>query len=168
MTPRKIVTVVGARPQFIKAAALSRAIRETDGLVETMVHTGQHFDANMSHIFFEELDIPNRADRSEHSRLRPRRDDGQDARGAGTGAVGRKAGLGHRPGDTNSTLAGALAAAKLNIPLAHVEAGLRSFNRRMPEEINRVIADHLSAIQFCPTAQAVDNLAAKASLTAYI
>ena len=155
----RIVTIVGARPQFIKAAAVSRAIRETDGLEEVMVHTGQHFDADMSDVFFEELDI-----------LTPKHR--LNINGGGHGEMtGRMLAavepvlLEERPdwvvvyGDTNSTLAGALAAAKLHIPIAHVEAGLRSFNRRMPEEINRVLADHLSALHLCPTTAAVDNLA---------
>jgi len=158
---RKILTVVGARPQFIKAAAVSRAIRETDGLREVMVHTGQHFDADMSEVFFDELDIPPPAHRL-------------DIHGGGHGDMtGRMLSaiepvmVSEKPdwvvvyGDTNSTLAGALAAAKLHIPIAHVEAGLRSFNRRMPEEINRVLTDHVAALQFCPTVQAVENLEAE-------
>jgi len=155
----KILTVVGARPQFIKAAAISRALRETDGLDEVMVHTGQHFDADMSDVFFRELDIP-----PPKHRL--------DIHGGGHGEMtGRMLAaiepvlMTEKPdwvvvyGDTNSTLAGALCAAKLHIPIAHVEAGLRSFNRRMPEEVNRVLTDHLSALHLCPTSAAVDNLA---------
>lgn len=158
---RKILTVVGARPQFIKAAAVSRAIRETDGLDEVMIHTGQHFDADMSDVFFDELDIPPPAHRL-------------DIHGGGHGDMtGRMLSaieqvmVSEKPdwvvvyGDTNSTLAGALAAAKLHIPIAHVEAGLRSFNRRMPEEINRVLTDHVATLQFCPTTQAVENLEAE-------
>lgn len=157
----KVLTVVGARPQFIKAAAVSRAIRDTDGLEEVMVHTGQHFDADMSDVFFRELDIPAPSHRLE-------------IHGGGHGDMtGRMLSaiepilIAEKPdwvvvyGDTNSTLAGALAAAKLHIPIVHVEAGLRSFNRRMPEEINRVLTDHLSALQLCPTTQAVENLAAE-------
>ncbi|WP_342727956.1 UDP-N-acetylglucosamine 2-epimerase (non-hydrolyzing) [Bradyrhizobium sp. B097] len=157
----KILTIVGARPQFIKAAAVSRAIRETDGLSEVMVHTGQHFDLNMSDVFFEELDIP-----------KPRHH--LDINGGGHGDMTGRMLMAIEPilleekpdwvvvyGDTNSTLAGALAASKLHIPVAHVEAGLRSFNRRMPEEINRVVTDHLSALQLCPTTTAVTNLAAE-------
>jgi UDP-GlcNAc3NAcA epimerase len=156
---RKIVTVVGARPQFIKAATVSRAIRETHDVGETMVHTGQHFDADMSDVFFEELDIP-----EPKYRL--------NINGGGHGEMtGRMLEaiepvlIAEKPdwvvvyGDTNSTLAGALAAAKLHIPIAHVEAGLRSYNRRMPEEINRVLTDHLSALHLCPTTAAVKNLA---------
>ena len=157
----KILTIVGARPQFIKAAAVSRAIRETDGLSEVMVHTGQHFDSNMSDVFFEELDIP----KPQHH---------LDINGGGHGDMTGRMLMAIEPilleekpdwvvvyGDTNSTLAGALAASKLHIPVAHVEAGLRSFNRRMPEEINRVVTDHLSALQLCPTTTAVTNLAAE-------
>lgn len=154
----KVLTVVGARPQFIKAAAVSRAIRETDGLDEVMIHTGQHFDADMSDIFFSELDIPAPAHRL-------------DIHGGGHGEMtGRMLAaiepvlIAEKPdwvvvyGDTNSTLAGALAAAKLHIPIAHVEAGLRSFNRRMPEEINRVLTDHLSTLHLSPTRAAIDSL----------
>ena len=156
-----ILTVVGARPQFIKAAAVSRAIRARDSMSEIMVHTGQHFDANMSDVFFDELEI---APPAHHL-------------GIGGGGHGRMTGRmlegieeileAGRPdwvliyGDTNSTIAGALAAAKLHIPVAHVEAGLRSFNKRMPEEINRILTDHVSTLLFCPTQTAVDNLASE-------
>ncbi|MGY3534247.1 non-hydrolyzing UDP-N-acetylglucosamine 2-epimerase [Bradyrhizobium sp. USDA 4452] len=157
----KILTVVGARPQFIKAAALSRAIRDTDGLTEVMIHTGQHFDANMSDLFFEELAIP----RPKHH---------LDINGGGHGDMTGRMLMAIEPillaekpdwvvvyGDTNSTLAGSLAAAKIHIPVAHVEAGLRSFNRRMPEELNRIVTDHLSTLHLCPTATAIANLAAE-------
>lgn len=155
-----ILTVLGARPQFIKAAPVSRAIAEA-GMTEIIVHTGQHFDALMSDVFFDELDIPKPGYNLEINSL---------GHGAMTGRMLEKlenAMLAERPdlvliyGDTNSTVAGALAAAKLNIPVAHIEAGLRSFNRRMPEEVNRVIADHVSTLLFCPTQTAVANLAAE-------
>lgn len=157
--PRKILTIVGARPQFVKAAAVTRALRRHAGLTEVMVHTGQHFDEAMSAIFFAELQIPDPAcNLSIH--------------GGGHGDMTGRMLMALEPvmareapaavliyGDTNSTLAGALCAAKLQIPVFHVEAGLRSYNRRMPEEINRVMADHLSALLFCPTSAAVANLA---------
>ena len=160
----KIVTIVGARPQFIKAAPVSRAIEQHNldnhdpQITEILVHTGQHYDHNMSQIFFDQLEIL-----PPHYKL-----------GVGSGNHGQMTGamlakietvlLKERPdwvlvyGDTNSTVAGALAAVKLHIPVAHVEAGLRSFNRRMPEEINRVLTDHISTILFCPTEAAVNNL----------
>jgi len=159
MAPRKLLTVVGARPQFVKAATVGRAIAARDDLAEVMVHTGQHFDPEMSAIFFDELAIP----APTHN---------LDIHGGGHGAMtGRMLERleavieAETPamvvihGDTNSTLAGALAAAKLNIPVAHVEAGLRSFNRRMPEETNRVLADHASDLLLCPTTASVANLA---------
>jgi UDP-GlcNAc3NAcA epimerase len=160
----KIVTIVGARPQFIKAASVSRAIQKSNQedsgsqIQEIIVHTGQHYDHNMSQVFFDELEI-----REPDYYL-----------GVGSGNHGEITGtmlakieevlLEEKPdsvlvyGDTNSTLAGALAAAKLHIPVAHVEAGLRSFNKQMPEEINRVLTDHLSTLFFCPTETAVKNL----------
>ena len=156
-----IITIVGARPQFIKAAALSAAFRQFDGVQERLLHTGQHFDDNMSSIFFRELGIS-----APHWNLGV----SGGLHGAMTGAqlAGIEAVLvKERPdavllyGDTNSTLAGALAAAKLHISVAHVEAGLRSFNRRMPEEVNRVLTDHLSNWLFAPTEAAVANLQAE-------
>ncbi|MXQ52833.1 non-hydrolyzing UDP-N-acetylglucosamine 2-epimerase [Shimazuella alba] len=153
----KVVTVVGARPQFIKAAPVSRALR-AEGK-EILVHTGQHYDKSMSDVFFEELEIPIP---EYHLHV------GSLSHGAQTGEMLRKVEevlLAEKPdallvyGDTNSTIAGALAAAKLHIPVAHVEAGLRSFNRRMPEEVNRVMTDHISKWLFCPTGTAVNHLA---------
>ena len=156
----KIVTIVGARPQFIKAAAISRVVRSqhADQVQEILVHTGQHFDENMSKVFFDELDIPEPKYNLEIS---------GGNHGAMTGRMLEAVEnvlLAERPdwiliyGDTNSTLAGALAAAKLHIPVAHVEAGLRSFNMRMPEEVNRILADRISTQLFCPTQTAVNNL----------
>lgn len=155
----KVVTIVGARPQFIKAAAVSRELRKKH--TEILVHTGQHYDHTMSGVFFDGLEIPPPDVNLEV---------GSGDHGAMTGAMLAKIEkvlLAERPdwlliyGDTNSTLAGALAAAKLHLPVAHVEAGLRSFNRRMPEEVNRVVADHLSALLLCPSDVAVKNLAAE-------
>lgn len=152
-----VATIVGARPQFVKAAAVSRAFKQA-GIDEALIHTGQHYDANMSDIFFEELEIP--APKL-HLGI------GGGGHGAMTGAMLAKleeAFVAKKPavvlvyGDTNSTVAGALAAAKLHIPVIHSEAGLRSFNRRMPEELNRVVTDHLSTLLLCPTQTAIANL----------
>ncbi|MGB2903713.1 MAG: UDP-N-acetylglucosamine 2-epimerase (non-hydrolyzing) [Candidatus Dechloromonas phosphoritropha] len=163
----KIVTIVGARPQFIKAAAVSRAIRNefAHQVSEVLVHTGQHYDANMSEVFFEELGIP-------HPKYNLEISGGQH--GAMTGRMleaVEKVLLDEKPawvliyGDTNSTLAGALAAVKLHIPVAHVEAGLRSFTMRMPEEVNRIVSDRVSTLLFCPTETAVRNLANEGIVT---
>ena len=155
---KKIVTVLGARPQFIKAAVLSRIIRENGEFQEVIVHTGQHFDENMSEIFFRELNIP-----APTYNLKVN----SKGHGAMTGQMMEKLeGVFEKEepelvvvyGDTNSTLAGALVAKKMNIRLAHVEAGLRSFNMEMPEEINRILTDRISDILFCPTLSAVHNL----------
>jgi len=154
---KKIANVVGARPQFVKAAVVSRALREA-GLLEVLVHTGQHYDPGLSEVFFRELDIP---PPDYHLGI------GGGTHGENTGrmieAIERVL-LEERPdwvlvyGDTDSTLAGAIAAVKLHIPVAHVEAGPRSFNRRMLEEINRLLTDHASDILFAPTETAVKNL----------
>jgi UDP-GlcNAc3NAcA epimerase len=160
----KILTVLGARPQFIKAAAVSRAIRQFNETVhsekvrEVIVHTGQHFDANMSDVFFHELDIP-----------KPNYNLGIASLGHGAMTGRMLEGIEsliqkELPnwvlvyGDTNSTLAGALAAAKLHVPVAHVEAGLRSNNMAMPEEVNRTLTDRISRVLFCPTQTAIKNL----------
>jgi UDP-GlcNAc3NAcA epimerase len=165
MIPLKLAAIVGARPQFIKAAPVSRAIARHNAacpeqaIAEVLVHTGQHYDYGMSAVFFHELGLPEPAHHL----------------GVGSGPHGAQTGqmlkcveavlLAEKPdlvlvyGDTNSTLAGALAAAKLHIPVAHIEAGLRSFNQRMPEEVNRVLTDHLATWLFCPSEQAVQNLA---------
>ena len=153
-----VVSVVGARPQFIKAAVVSRALAATGSIRESLLHSGQHYDPGMSGQFFGELEMPEPAWNL----------------GIGSGSHGQQTGrmleaielvlLEARPdwvvvyGDTNSTLAGALAAAKVGIPIAHVEAGLRSFNRSMPEEINRILTDHLSAVLFAPTSAAMSHL----------
>lgn len=155
---KKIVTVIGARPQFIKAAAVSRAIQKSGGLHEVIVHTGQHFDENMSSVFFREMEIPQPNYNLQVNSL---------SHGAMTGRMLEKIEevlLQEKPdylmvyGDTNSTVAGALAAKKLGIGVIHVEAGLRSFNMKMPEEINRILTDRISDLLFCPTDNAVQNL----------
>jgi UDP-GlcNAc3NAcA epimerase len=153
----KILTVIGARPQFIKAAAVSRALKKA-GISEIIVHTGQHYDHNMSEVFFEEMEIPKPDYNLSINDL---------GHGAMTGRMLEKVEsvlIDQKPdyvvvyGDTNSTLAGALAASKLHIKVAHVEAGLRSFDMKMPEEINRILTDRISSILFCPTSTAVENL----------
>ena len=154
----KIITVIGARPQFIKASALSREINKNKNINEIIIHTGQHYDSNMSDIFFDELEIP-----------KPKYN-----LGIGGGTHGQNTGrmiegienilIAEKPdylivyGDTDSTLAGALAAVKIHIPVIHIEAGLRSFNKRMPEEINRILTDNSSKLLFTPTETAVNNL----------
>lgn len=157
---KKIVTVIGARPQIIKSAAFSRAVRTefSDKLVEVIVHTGQHYDENMSAVFFDEMQIP-KPDYNLHV--------GSGSHGKQTAAMIEKLEeILEREmpdgilvyGDTNSTLAGAVAASKIHIPIIHVEAGLRSFNKSMPEEVNRIVCDHLSTLLFSPTASGYNNL----------
>jgi len=154
----KVAVIVGARPQFVKAAVVSRAFASRPGVTEVLIHTGQHFDRNMSDVFFEELGI-----RAPDYSLGVGGGSHAENTGRAMEAI-EKVLLRESPdyvlvyGDTDSTLAGALAAAKLCIPIAHVEAGLRSFNQRMPEEVNRVLTDHVSRVLFAPTRAAVANL----------
>ena len=157
MNKKKVITIVGARPQIIKASAISRSISLffKDQIDEIIIHTGQHYDENMSQIFFEELGIP-----SPHFNIN-----------VGSGSHGKQTAkmiegieeilVNEKPdavilyGDTNSTIAGALAASKIHIPVVHIEAGLRSFNKKMPEEINRISCDHMSTLLFSPTSQGI-------------
>jgi UDP-GlcNAc3NAcA epimerase len=154
---KKIVTIVGARPQFVKAAIVSRALKNA-AIEEVIIHTGQHFDKNMSDIFFEEMQIPKPNYNLEISNLSHGAMTGRMLEAIEEVLVAENPELVLVYGDTNSTLAGALAASKLNIRVGHVEAGLRSFNTKMPEEINRILTDRLASILFCPTSVAVDNL----------
>lgn len=154
----KILTIVGARPQFIKAGTLSRYISNLKDVSEVIVHTGQHYDNNMSDIFFEELKIPKPNYNLNIGGLTHGEMTGRMIEALENIVVKEKPDWILIYGDTNSTLAGAIVASKLKIKIAHVEAGLRSFNMEMPEEINRIIADRLSKILFCPTENAIDNL----------
>jgi UDP-GlcNAc3NAcA epimerase len=155
--PARVVTIAGARPQFIKAFALSRALASASDIEEILIHTGQHFDENMSAVFFEELRIP-------QPKYHFRNDSGKPALTQMLRSIGEVLSA-EEPdavivyGDTDSTLAGALAASRAHIPLVHIEAGMRSFNRRMPEETNRIVTDHLSDLLLCVTQTAVENLA---------
>ena len=154
---KRILTIVGARPQFVKAAAVSRSLKQ-HGIDEILVHTGQHYDVNMSEVFFEEMEISKPAYNLDIHGLSHGAMRGRMLEGIETILLKEKPEAMMVFGDTNSTLAGALAASKLHIPVIHVEAGLRSFNRQMPEEINRILTDRLSDILFCPTDTAVQNL----------
>lgn len=153
----RIITVVGARPQFIKAATLSRQFKLA-GIEELIIHTGQHFDANMSEVFFNEMEIPTPAYQLDIHGLTHGAMTGRMLEGIESILIKEKPDGVLVYGDTNSTLAGALAASKLHIPVIHVEAGLRSFNMEMPEEINRILTDRISNVLFCPTNAAVNNL----------
>ena len=159
MEKKKIVTIIGARPQFIKAAVVSRAITPHSHIKELILHTGQHYDSNMNEVFFRKMGI-----KSPDWQLHCGNEISQAKMLSDMLTGIEKALIANRPdcvlvyGDTNSTLAGALAASQLHIPVLHVEAGLRSFNKQMPEEINRILTDHLSSLLFCPTNQAIRNL----------
>lgn len=155
---KKIITILGARPQFIKASVLSKKLKESSEINEIIVHTGQHYDENMSASFFKDLDIP-----SPKYNLEVK----EKHHGSMTGKMMEKLEeifKKEKPdgilvyGDTNSTLAGALVGSKMHIPVFHIEAGLRSFNKRMPEEVNRILTDHVSDLLFCPTETSVENL----------
>ena len=155
----KIITVLGARPQFIKAAMVSENLIAEDSFSEVIIHTGQHFDQNMSDIFFNEMGLPKpdynlNINQMSHGQMTAKMMENIEPI-----LIDEKPNGVLVYGDTNSTLAGSLTAAKLNMPLFHVEAGLRSYNRAMPEEINRVLTDHLSSLLFCPTENAVNILA---------
>jgi UDP-GlcNAc3NAcA epimerase len=154
----KVLTILGARPQFIKAGTLSRSLSNHPDIKEIIVHTGQHYDHNMSDVFFKEMNIP---------LPKYRLDEGGGSHAQMTGKILielEKILIDEQPdwvivyGDTNSTLAGALASSKLNIKIAHIEAGLRSYNNEMPEEINRIVTDRLSTILFCPSMESINNL----------
>lgn len=156
----KLVTIIGARPQIIKAAALSRAIRNhyADTIQEVIVHTGQHYDDNMSQVFFDELGIPSpdynlHVGSASHGVQTARMTEGIEAL-----LIKEQPDFIVLYGDTNSTLAGAVAAAKIHVPIVHIEAGLRSFNKAMPEEINRIVCDHCSTLLFTPTKAGLENL----------
>jgi UDP-GlcNAc3NAcA epimerase len=154
----KILTVIGARPQFVKTAAVSRVINQYSQIQEIIVHTGQHYDTNLSDVFFEEMEIPKPKHHLGISAKSHGAMTGEMLTGVESICLNEKPNLVLVYGDTNSTLAGALAASKLHIPVAHVEAGLRSFNMKMPEEVNRILTDRISKYLFCPTYTAIKNL----------
>ncbi|HLO59112.1 MAG TPA: UDP-N-acetylglucosamine 2-epimerase (non-hydrolyzing) [Bacteroidales bacterium] len=155
---KKLITIIGARPQFIKAAAVSREIRNSGTIKEIIIHTGQHFDENMSSVFFKEMDIPTPDYQLEINSLTHGAMTGRMMESIEKILVSEKPDIVLVYGDTNTTLAGALTARKLDIQVAHVEAGLRSFNMKMPEEVNRIVTDRISDILFCPTDTAIRNL----------
>jgi len=156
----KILTIVGARPQFIKASAISRAIRDnfSNEITELIVHTGQHYDDNMSSVFFREMEIPEPAYNLEVGSGKHGKQTADMMAGIESILTKENPNAVLIYGDTNSTLAGALAASKIHIPVIHVEAGLRSFNKSMPEEINRIVTDHVSTLLFSPTEKGIENL----------
>lgn len=154
----RIASIVGARPQFVKASTISRIVARDPDLDEILIHTGQHYDDQMSDVFFRELEIPPPAYNLDVQALSHGAMTGRMLEKIETVLEEVKPALVLVYGDTNSTLAGALAASKRHIPVAHVEAGLRSFNRHMPEELNRIVTDHLSSLLLCPTQQSVFNL----------
>lgn len=154
----KLLTILGARPQFIKASTVSRAIKARDDIEEVIVHTGQHFDANMSDVFFDQLDIPRPQHNLHIAGLSHGAMTGRMLEGIETLIQKEQPDWVLVYGDTNSTLAGALATAKLHIPVAHIESGLRSHNPTMPEEVNRILTDRVSTLLLCPTQTAVNNL----------
>lgn len=161
LCPMKIITIVGARPQFIKAAAINRSFRlnHTGQVQELLLHTGQHYDANMSEVFFTELELDQPAFRLQVGSGNHGQQTGEMLSGIENILLTEKPDAVIVYGDTNSTLAGAVAAAKLHIPVIHIEAGIRSFNKAMPEEVNRVLTDHVSSLLFSPTDSGIANLA---------